>query len=83
VTTLEATEERIAAAKRAQTRDWTFGPEGPTELSQHPVLGEMVMLGLIEPHYVTADQWVSGLNDHFLLTELGEQWLAEHTEEQP
>lgn len=70
----------LAAARRAAGREWTFGPEGPLELGTHPFLGDMVMAGLIKPHYVTPEQQIAGQDDYYRLTEAGEWWLAEHQE---
>lgn len=75
---LEATPERIAVAKRAQTREWAFGPEGAGEIMRDAALGDMVAAGLIAPHFVSATQQINGRSDHYRLTEAGEQWLAEN-----
>ena len=75
---LEATPERIAAARRARGRDWTFGPEGTVLVTSDPVLGEMVAAGLIKPYFVSPEQQIGGQDDYYRLTDAGEQWLAEN-----
>ena len=77
---LDPTPRRVAAARRASGRDWTFGPEGTIEVSTHPILEEMVGAGLIKPHYVTPEQQIAGQDDCYRLTEAGERWLAENEE---
>ncbi|GAA0494003.1 hypothetical protein Ade02nite_20830 [Paractinoplanes deccanensis] len=73
---LEATPERVAYARRAQDRQWTFGPENAGEIMTDDVLGEMVVEGLIAPHFVTPTQQINGQDDYYRLTEAGERWLA-------
>lgn len=73
---LDPTPERITAAKRAQSREWTFGPEGAGEIMTNETLGEMVVAGLIEPRFATAHQQISGKSDYLGLTARGEEWLA-------
>lgn len=75
---LEATPERIAYARRAQRREWTFGPEGAGEITTDETLGEMVVEGLIVPHFITPTQQINGGSDYYRLTEAGERWLAEN-----
>lgn len=72
----EPTPERIAAAKRAAGRDWTFGPEGTVEIDHNGVLRVMVAAGLITPHFVTPSAQIRGQDDYYRLTEAGQQWLA-------
>lgn len=81
MTALEPTPERIAVARRAQGRDWTFGPEGAGEIMRDEALGDMVVAGLVSPHFITATQQINGGSDHYRLTDRGEQWLAEHEEQ--
>lgn len=78
---LEPTLERIAAAKRAQAREWTFGPEGAGEILRDETLGEMVVAGLIEPRFVTPTQQIAGRSDYLGLTARGEEWLARAEQE--
>ena len=80
---LEPTPERIAAARRASGRDWTFGPEGTVLVAADPVLGEMVAVGLIAPQFVSPQQQLAGRSDYYRLTEAGEQWLARAEQEPP
>lgn len=79
--TLEPTGERIAAAKRAQSREWTFGPEGAGEILRDDTLGEMVAAGLIEARFVTPTQQINGRSDYLGLTVRGEEWLARAEQE--
>lgn len=72
---LQPTPERIAAARRAANRLWTFGPEGTAEITTNSVLAEMVGAGLIKPHFVSAAAQLRGFDDHYRLTPGGEQWL--------
>lgn len=78
---LEPTPERIAAGKRAQSREWTFGPEGAGEILRNPVLGDMVTAGLIEPRFITPTQQLAGRSDYLGLTVRGEEWLARAEQE--
>ncbi|GIM88781.1 hypothetical protein [Paractinoplanes toevensis] len=80
MTALEPTPERIAYARKAQSRTWTFGPEGAGEILADDVLGGMVVNGLIAPHFVTPTQQIAGQDDYYRLTEAGEKWLAENEE---
>lgn len=73
---LEPTPDRIAAAKQAQSKEWAFGPEGAGEIMTNETLGEMVVAGLIEPRFVTAEQQMAGRSDYLWLTPNGEAWLA-------
>lgn len=73
---LQPTPERIAAAKRAQSREWTIGPEGAGEIMRDDVVGHMVVAGLIEPRFVTPTQQIAGRSDYLVLTVRGEEWLA-------
>ena len=77
---LDATPERVACARRAETGAWTFGPEGAVEITTNSVLADMVTNGLVEPRFVSAHQQVAGREDYYRLTEAGEKWLAEHEE---
>lgn len=79
---LEATSERIAVARRATGRGWTFGPEGAGEIMRDEALGDMVVAGLIAPYFVTATQQINGQDDHYRLTTRGEQWLADAVKEE-
>lgn len=81
MTALEPTPERIAAAKAASGRDWTFGPEGTAEIDRNPILAEMVAAGLISPRFVSPTAQISGADDHYRLTPAGEAWLAQHAQE--
>jgi len=74
---LEPTPERIAAARRAQSKQWSFGPKAAGEILRDPVLGEMVAHGLIAPRFVTPAQQVAGRCDFLGLTLRGEQWLTD------
>lgn len=76
MTALEPTPARVAAAKRAQSKEWTFGPEGAGEILRDETLGEMVAAGLIEPRFVTPTQQINGRSDYLGLTVCGEEWLA-------
>lgn len=78
MTALEATPERIATAKRARGRDWTFGPEGAVLVTDDPILGEMVSAVLIAARFVSPEQQINGQDDYYRLTEAGEKWLAEN-----
>lgn len=77
---LEPTPERIAAAKRASGRDWTFGPEGTVAIITNPVLADMVDAGLIQPRFVSPQAQIGGQDDYYRLTEAGRAWL-DNTEE--
>jgi hypothetical protein len=79
--TLEPTAERVAAAKRAQSREWTFGAEGAGEILRDDVLGDMVVAGLIEPRFVTPEQQIAGRSDYLGLTARGDEWLARAEQE--
>jgi hypothetical protein len=81
MTTLEPTLERIAAAKRAQSKAWSFGPEAAGEILTDETLGEMVVVGLIAPRFVSPTQQIAGRNDYLALTLAGEEWLARAEQE--
>jgi hypothetical protein len=81
MTDIVPTPERIEAAQRASGRNWTFGPEGAVLVATNPVLGEMVVAGLIRPHYVTPQKQINGQDDYYRLTEAGKRWLAQHLRE--
>ena len=72
---LDHTPERLAAARRASGRDWTFGPEGAVAITTDPVLAEMVTAGLIKPHFVGPQQQIAGQDDYYRLTDAGQAWL--------
>lgn len=78
---LEPTPERLAAARAASDRDWTFGAEGTVEIDRNPTLAEMVAAGLILPRFVSPTAQINGAEDHYRLTPSGEKWLAQHTQE--
>jgi hypothetical protein len=80
---LEPTPERVAAAKRASGRDWTFGAEGAVEVDHNGVLRVMVAAGLIVPHFVTPTAQINGQDDYYRLTEAGIDWLARAEQESP
>lgn len=81
MTVLEPTPERVAAARKANGRGWTFGPEGAVLVSLDPVLGEMVAAGLIGLKFVTPQAQLDGQDDHYRLTASGEEWLARAEQE--
>jgi hypothetical protein len=70
------TDARIAVARRAIGRDWTFGPEGTELITADPILGEMVGAGLIAPQFVSPTQQINGQDDYYRLTDAGREWLA-------
>ena len=78
---LEPTPERIAAARRASGRDWTFGPEGTVEIDHNGVLRVMAGAGLITPHFVTPTAQINGQDDYYRLTEAGREWLSRAEQE--
>lgn len=78
---LEATPERVEAAKRAQSKEWSFGAEGAGEIMTNETLGEMVVAGLIEPRFISPQQQIAGRSDYLGLTVRGEEWLARADQE--
>lgn len=77
---LQPTPERIAAARRAAGREWTFGPEGTVELTTNPVLASLHLSGLIAPQFVSSLAQLNGGSDYYRLTDAGRKWLAENME---
>lgn len=81
MTVLNPTPELIAAARKADGRDWTFDHNGPIELETNHILAVLVHVGYIRPHFVTPDAQIAGQDDYWALTDTGRAWLAEHDQE--